>query len=220
VQVTTISQALEARSTSLVSIKAEHGQDMALDILKVIITDLVDAFNVGKTMSDAQIDNCTLLILEDYWHLKLADFQVFCKEAKKGRYGKLYDFIDSHVIIGWLSIYDQERTAMAQFRNEKAAAEHKKSAAETPILRELTSGEKAMIYERMKNPPVKPLPPLKPNTDPMYAMHQRWIAQFEKLHAENPAPGKGRFIKRFGRHMDINAWLEHKQKQYLNIREN
>jgi hypothetical protein len=209
--ITKISDVLNSESLSLVRIKKELGEETQQDILKIFITDLVNSFNIGKTMSESQIDSTCLLITEDFEYLKTADLLWFCKEAKKGRYGKLYDRIDCQIIIEWLTTYDEDRMEAAKRNKPKPDLSH------TPILPKISIGEASTpvkLYERVRAPVEKKIEAKPVNTDPVYQMHQRWIKQFTDLSIKQSRWKGIRMVQKYGRWMDANAYLDHKQWQY------
>lgn len=223
----TIADALNGNSKQLSSLKHEIDEETALDVLKIFITSLVNSLNIGKNMSDFQIDETCILIMEDFWHLKVADLQLFVKEAKKGKFGKLYDRIDCQIIIEWLTVYDEERMSIAARQKPKALDLPEPTLPKINITGELPVAVK--LYEKVREP-VKPTP-LPVNTDPIYQMHQKWFKQFDTLWARQGYPPR-RFIQRYGivnnpkyvpgakepkfisRKISVNEFMEHKQWQY------
>lgn len=95
----------------------QHGDFVIHAFLNVVIADLVSFFNLGKNMNDQQIKQTSQLIISEYWFLKPEDFKLCFNQAKKGRYGKVFDRIDGMVIMEWLNQYCLERTEVADEMN-------------------------------------------------------------------------------------------------------
>lgn len=108
----------KSQTPSLVKIQEVENGEMKLKALMfAIVSDLVQFFNVGKTMSTNQIGSTVELLIECYPVYKLDDFVLCFKRAKLGQYGKLYDRIDGNIILDWFEAYIQERnTEFEQLR--------------------------------------------------------------------------------------------------------
>lgn len=84
----------------------------------LILTDIVQFVNVGKTMNPDQISRTADIIIKDYYYYKLEDFKLFSEQFIKGVYGKLFDRLDGTIILEALEIYDFERTEQAQHESD------------------------------------------------------------------------------------------------------
>lgn len=125
---------VKSESPQLSVIRKHSGNDYVHQVVYLIINDLVNYFNVGKTMDHQQINETVELIIEEFWMLKPDDFKLCFKNAKRGMYndGKMYDRIDGQVICSWLYKYADERVRVFMRKNDEA--EKKK---EQPINYEL-----------------------------------------------------------------------------------
>jgi hypothetical protein len=103
------------------SIAVEVGEFRANALIFFIVNDLVNFFNVGKTMDANQIQQTVELIREEYPHLTIEDFKLCFTNAKKGLYGQLYDRIDGQIILGWLERYANSRSCAFQDYNDRQA---------------------------------------------------------------------------------------------------
>lgn len=109
-EVSTIQQAVESKSPSLVDIKLQNnGDSIAKAFLVVAVTDLVQSFNVGKNMDARQIAFLVQSILKDYYYLKLDELKLCFDNIKKGRYGKVFDRLDAAVIYEFIEVFLVER---------------------------------------------------------------------------------------------------------------
>jgi hypothetical protein len=107
-----------APELSIIDIKNELDVIGVRAILSILISDVVEFFNVGKTMNDRQIAITCDLIIEEYPYMKIEDLKLCFKNAMKLKYGKLYDRIDGSIIIGWLNEYEKERAECASIQSD------------------------------------------------------------------------------------------------------
>jgi hypothetical protein len=218
---------LKSSSPSFALIRAtlkEDGQTAVKAILSILVTDVVNFLSVGKTMNADQVMKTVELILEDYSHLKPDDFKLCFTRAKKGYFGKSYDRIDGMVIFEWLQMYEFEKSDEIEHYREKENFLFKKQASELPTEKEIEEAvampnwfkegmkkifEKATVVEAVEI--------RKPH--PVNDMVQGWIARFREINylQDDPKKKPSRFIKKYGRHFDINEYLRFKQDQYNRI---
>lgn len=90
-------------------------------LLTIILIDLIEYFNVGKTMGEQQVVQTVKLIIDEYHYLKPEDFRLCFDNAKKGKYGKVFDRIDGAVIFEWLNQHVNNRF---EFFENKSIQEH------------------------------------------------------------------------------------------------
>lgn len=64
-------------------------------------------------MGQDQLVQTIRLIVEDFYYFNVEDFKLCFNNAKRGKYGKVYDRIDGNVIYEWLQKYSEERTQVA-----------------------------------------------------------------------------------------------------------
>ncbi len=88
------------------SLLAKADKKALLKALSALITQLRQSLNVGKNLDTLQVYECASLLAEKYWYLRLEEFLYVFKQAKLGKYGKIYDRLDVQVISGWLHAYD------------------------------------------------------------------------------------------------------------------
>ena len=91
----------------------EFGETHLRGFMVKVLNDLVDFFNVGKSIGAVQVAQTVDLIIDEYYFFKPDDFKLCFNRAKKGLYGKVYDRIDGAVILEWLGRYEKERGSMA-----------------------------------------------------------------------------------------------------------
>lgn len=108
-------------------------------VMVIILVDLIDFFNVGKSMSDSQVANVADMITSEYGFLKIDDFKLCFNRAKKGVYGQSYDRIDGQVIFCWLNKYIDERYNQADEESFREHSEMKMNEKRTQSILELTN---------------------------------------------------------------------------------
>jgi hypothetical protein len=111
--------ALALASGEQLSRLRQRDKPALLKALSLLITQLGNSFNVGKNVDTLQVYECATLLAEKYWYLRLEEFVYVFKQARLGKYGKVYDRLDVQVISEWLSTYDTgERLAEMERRRQ------------------------------------------------------------------------------------------------------
>lgn len=82
-------------------------------LISTMVELIAEQFNVKDTFSDVQIVDCTLSIIERYWYLRPEEILYAFKQGKLGRYGPVFNKLDTQTILTWLHKYDTEER-MAQ----------------------------------------------------------------------------------------------------------
>jgi len=125
--------ALKTPSVSLATLK-KYREDIVLNsLLHKLIYDVADFFNVGKGLTDMQIEQVCILIFEDYYYLTVADLKCCFNKAKKGEYGKLYDRLDGAIIMEWIRTYLEERMEISAEISKKKHLEKMEYSIGTPM---------------------------------------------------------------------------------------
>ena len=179
-------------------------------------------------MTPAQLTETVGLAVKHYGHFKPEDFKLCHENVKLGKYGQLFDRIDGQVILGFYKAYDLERdyiaTEIASNQNEERKMADKQlllpqegtvsADADEVYRRNMAKLKETLANNRIAK--AKAMAPAEKPTNPVYEMSQRWIQQFDELHYLRPVKVKQfRFIRRYGRTMDINEYLQHKHWQWF-----
>lgn len=192
------------------------------------------SFNISGGMEDWQVVDAVTLIAKDYHYFKPEDFKKCFENVKKGYYGadKLYNRIDCAVVYGWLNAYDTERTEEVERLRQQEGREHKQAATDLAGLLSSATGIgseddvfkrnfeklKADRQKRVEAKQVQPKPLSPRENNPIYQMHQQWFREFDRLYFDqNRNDGTVRFVKRWGKMLDANSFLEHRQLQYMKV---
>lgn len=202
----------------------DNGRPVALSIMVKLINDLLDFFNIGKTMDQGQVTSTVNLLLDDYSQLKPDDFMLCFNRAKKGTYGKVYDRIDGQIIFEWVEKYIQERDSEIEGLRQSENNRLKKESA-LPLVCEKanTEGDAVPMPDWFVIPSKKPAydasRPVERKEDPVQQMFNGFMSQFDRIHKNRPHPLKGgRFIRRYGRVMNIEDYIAYKDLQVRKVR--
>jgi hypothetical protein len=76
-------------------------------------------------MTENQIADTAMLILEEYPKLKVDDIALFFRKCKMSHFGKLYD-LNGMVLMDWLSGYIAERNAVGLSLSRRREEERKR----------------------------------------------------------------------------------------------
>jgi hypothetical protein len=113
----TAAEAFSSKTQSVVLLKKELGETVLNAFLALSVTELVESFNIGKTMNAMQVAFTVEAIKTDYYFLKIEELKFCFTEAKKGRYGIMYDRIDCAVICEWIGKYLETRMELSYKHN-------------------------------------------------------------------------------------------------------
>jgi len=127
IKVKTVSQALEKRKTlpSLVTMKKDLGEEKTLAYVELLIVNTNEFFNIKDKMRPSQIKETAQMILEEYYFFSLLEVIYVFKEAKKGRYGEIYNSLDGSKIMKWFASYADDRLQEAERQSEQEASKFK-----------------------------------------------------------------------------------------------
>lgn len=60
-------------------------------------------------MGERQMAETVRMIIDDFYYLNFDDLKLCFNNAKKEKYGKIYDRIDGNIIYSWVQKYSNER---------------------------------------------------------------------------------------------------------------
>jgi len=215
-QVKTVIDCLNSPNKSFAGVRAEldkeTGNAFIRNFLNIVLVDLVNFFNVGKSMNHEQIIVTSGMIVDDYCMLKPDDLKLCFDNAKKGKYGKVYDRIDGQIIFEWLELYLEERVQAIETLRRNESQQHKKDSA-IPIIPMLPLSEKdkPVPMPSWFNIPEKKVPEI--NTRPLNQTDQQkqingWIREFDALWMSQGSLGGKRFVTIDSKKIDVSEYLE------------
>lgn len=128
-----VAQIISSPLPTLAVIRAKTPEKL-FDGLNFVISDLVEFFNVGKTMDGEQIKATSDLIAKEFYYLKFDDLKLIFNRMKTGFYGKAYDRIDGQTICLAIREYCEERSNTAETLYLEKAKEFKQAETEIKYL--------------------------------------------------------------------------------------
>ena len=75
------------------------------------IVNVNNFLNLRFSMNDQQVEETARLVINNYYHLTIADVYLVMNNAKMGFYGKFYERIDGSMVLLWFRTYFDERCA-------------------------------------------------------------------------------------------------------------
>lgn len=96
---------------SLLQVLYKNQPEEALELVSYLIVDFANSINVGKNISDAQVDDIACVICTRFKDLKLEELVIVFSNAKAGLYGKMYDRLDIVIISEFISKYQSGEKA-------------------------------------------------------------------------------------------------------------
>lgn len=100
---------LPADLPSLASIRKYRGDAVQKALIYQALTDCVEFFNVGKGMSDKQVEMTVDLIASEFYFITPADLKLAFRMAITGKFGELYDRLDGSIVLNWLRLYFEQK---------------------------------------------------------------------------------------------------------------
>ena len=112
-KVDSIPEILKSDLPSLAQIKKRFDSDFVQAYIEGWIVNIREFINVGKKMTDEQTEETAMFIVDEYYNLNLADISYIFKNAKIGKYGKIYDRLDGQIILSWFEEHFSKRCSAA-----------------------------------------------------------------------------------------------------------
>jgi hypothetical protein len=103
----------------------EFGETKMEAYLKVWLINLTESLNVKRSLSEVQIDECAMLIVQEFKNLTIADINLIFKDAKMGKYGELYESLSMAKVLGWFNDYFTKRMDESELINQRKAQSYK-----------------------------------------------------------------------------------------------
>ncbi|WP_017258416.1 hypothetical protein [Pedobacter arcticus] len=207
---------------------AKADEETLVAALTILITDVADFFNVGKNFNASQIQSTVYLMIECYPYFKIDDFVICFNTGKKGHYGKRYDSMDGNILLDWLNMYDDKRSADIEALR---ASEKKTQELELVKLHAGTDKKPFELPQEIKDfinrPPDNRRKEIKPPADIENPIKEilvdkakrdieRWDRQFNNLYYKykklSVCNGGRRFLKVGGVCLGLQEYLQYKMK--------
>lgn len=169
-------------------------------------------------MSIEQIEDTAIILIAQFYYLKIDDFLICFNNAKLGLYGKSYDRLDGMVICEWLNAYDSDRTAkIEEYKSNERKSFDKKPKNED--LQPIPEWVKAKFNEMFKEKTQKKAGTVTEKTWEQYQFDKkvaRWEKQFENLYKKfGENKGGYRFVKVGNLALSRQEFTEYKRNLYI-----
>lgn len=101
------------KTPSLAKIRKDSGEQFVIDYLTLWLIEINDMVNVENKMSDVQVQYTARLIINEHPLLTIADIKYVYDGIVSGRYGILYNRINSLTICSWFRKHWDDRLTEA-----------------------------------------------------------------------------------------------------------
>jgi hypothetical protein len=112
-------------------------------ILAKFINKLQNDLNPKRKMETEQVLECAMLIIDDFKQLNMADVHLIFTNAKKGKYGELYESINMAKVYSWFEVYFKMRCETAAILSQRESQSYKspgKRTGETSLRDKIRNG--------------------------------------------------------------------------------
>ena len=88
-----VAKIIESNTLPIALLKKEDAKSLQINLSAFMIEfSSIYKIDDSKNLSDEEIKTCVNILLTDYYWLKYEDFAMFLKNARMGKYGKIYDY--------------------------------------------------------------------------------------------------------------------------------
>lgn len=94
--------------------RQDCGEEFVVNYLASWIITLNDMLNLGNSMKDAQVEYAAKMILDENPLLTVADIKFIFDSAVTGKYGLLYNRLDTQIVCTWFRKHWEERLDCAE----------------------------------------------------------------------------------------------------------
>lgn len=129
------------QGTTIRNLIREIGDTTLLVALAGMILQTAGFFNLGKSITDEQALDTASLLIDSYPHETIEDFTLMFREAKKGKYGELYNRLDGQIIFKWMSAYLEMKAEHREKIHQKTKNEGTQDDSAVKAVLALNAGE-------------------------------------------------------------------------------
>lgn len=144
----TIADSIQAPTLKV--LEKQYGKDDLATLISFMILQTARFFNLGNNLSEDQSLETAYLMLQNYPYETIEDFTLMFREAKKGKYGELYNRLDGQIIFKWMEKYLEEK---AIYREKQHQKQKTAIPVKEPDLMKIVTGEsnnKKTVAEALK----------------------------------------------------------------------
>jgi hypothetical protein len=118
----TVELCIASNAPTLAEIRKIDGEDKLCVLVEMWILDINEYFNLSHKMNERQIKETARYLIDDFYHFKVVDVNYIFTQAKKGKYGVMYNTIDGSKIYSWFENHNNERANLCY--DEKLREHH------------------------------------------------------------------------------------------------
>jgi len=201
-----VSKILESDTKHIATLKNTDEKAIRINLTALVI-EFCSIYKVdeSKSISDTEIKEIVNIILSDYFFLKWEDLLLFLKNAKMGKFGKIYGSLDMPTFFQMLETYCEQRTMEAQAINRVKAEEQKREPMSEATLKMINDFKQKQAEKRRKAYVIHEAKEM----SEQQKLINEWMQDFKKLSGEVTYKG---FVEIDGKMMGINEYLEYRNE--------
>lgn len=111
--VKTVKQALMVKAPSVGMMVRQYGDTVMEGFIEMWLINLNESINLKRPLKEHQMEECAILVLEEFRHLTIADINIIFRKAKLGEYGELYETLSIDKVLTWFREYFEVRCDVA-----------------------------------------------------------------------------------------------------------
>ena len=123
--VKTIEDSINAKTPTIGMMVRSLGANKIESYIKMWLINLNQSLNLKRGLSEAQIDECSFLLVNEYSNLTVSDINLIFKNAKLGKYGEFFESLTLAKIMLWFRMYFEERCQASAILSEREASQYK-----------------------------------------------------------------------------------------------
>lgn len=114
---------------SLAQVEHYMDQESALTVIADIISNAAQLIAVGKKFRDdgEMLIRTSIMILEEYPKMTLAELKFVLRKGVAGKWGELYDRFDGNTVLIWCGKFWEEKLQHGQYKSESRHKHEKES---------------------------------------------------------------------------------------------
>lgn len=104
-------------TTQLSTLKRVTPFENVAQMVYMILSDLNDFFNVSRGMSEIQLRQLAIDVVEELWSYRLEEIIAFCHGFKKGHFIKVYERLDASIFWEAFALYEEQKQSFLHERH-------------------------------------------------------------------------------------------------------
>lgn len=97
---------------------AQHDKSYTAKMIVLLITDLVNSINIARPMSEYQITQLAIDIVNELWWARMEEIAAVLEGMKRGNYQKIYERLDAQIFWSAWEVYMEDRMERVEERQQ------------------------------------------------------------------------------------------------------